>query len=106
MTFRNENKMIDQNGIMPNIPTAMITPAEYQKVRETIGSQRDVAKLLGVDIRTIQRRECEEIAITSEATRALFSLSALNYAHIITAKVKDNGIQRELGKLVGLLEAH
>jgi transcriptional regulator with XRE-family HTH domain len=97
--------MIDQIGIMPRI-IAMITPAEYQTVRESIGSQRDVAKLLGVDIRTVQRRECGEIAITFEATRVLFSLSALNRLRQLIAKVTDNGIKRELDDLVALLEAH
>jgi predicted transcriptional regulator len=98
--------MIDQTGIMPNLATAMITPAEYQKVRETIGSQRDVAKMLGVDIRTIQRRERQEIALTFEATRALFSLRALDHTRHLTTMFKDNGIRRELDNLVGILEAH
>lgn len=84
----------------------MLTPTEYHKVRETIGSQRDVAKMLGVDIRTVQRREAGEILITFEATRALFSLSALNHARSLLTSEMDNIIRFELDNLVGILEAH
>ena len=84
----------------------MITPAEYEKVRESIGSQRDVAKMLGVDIRTVQRREAGQILITFEATRALFSLSALGYLRTLAASVKDNGIKNDLDDLAVILEAH
>ena len=79
---------------------------EYQRVRESIGSQRDVSQRLGVDIRTVQRREAGEILITFEATRALFCLSALERLHRLIVDVKDNGVRHELDKLVTLLEAH
>ena len=82
-----------------------ITSTEYQKVREGIGSQRDVSKLLGVDIRTVQRREAGEILITFEATRALFCLSAIDYLHGLTTE--DNGVKQEdIDKVLALLEAH
>ena len=89
----------------------MITPAEYEKVREGLGSQRDVAKMLGVDVRTVQRRETGQILITSEATRALFCLSALYQAKHLFTIVTNNGIKpsalsNELTDLVGLLEMH
>ena len=85
----------------------MLTPVEYEQVRESIGSRRDVAKMLGVDIRTIQRRERAEIAITFEATRALFCLAALNRLRQLIVTVTDNnGIKKELNALAGLLEAH
>lgn len=98
--------MIDTDGVMPDTSDAMLTPAEYHQVRETIGSQKEVARTLGVDIRTVQRRECGEILITFEATRALFCLCAINSLHALIGKVKDNGIRHELGELVVLLEAH
>jgi hypothetical protein len=84
----------------------IVNNTEYQQVRESIGSQRDVSKRLGVDIRTVQRREAGEIIITGEATRALFCLSAIERIHQLMEEVKDNGIKRGLNDLVGLLEAH
>ena len=51
---------------MPDSIMNIVNNLEYQKVRESIGSQRDVSRKLGVDIRTVQRREAEEIIITSE----------------------------------------
>ena len=84
----------------------IVNNIEYAKVRESIGSQRDVSRKLGVDIRTVQRREADEIIITSEATRALFCLSALERLRRLIEEVTDNGIKRELDKLVALLEAH
>ena len=65
----------------PRHNAALITPThmeemthtadEYAKVRETVGSQRDVARMLGVDIRTVQRREGKEVPILYEAELAL-----------------------------------
>ena len=84
----------------------IVNNLEYAKVREKIGSQRDVSRKLGVDIRTVQRREAGEIVITDEATRALFCLSALDRLHQLIEKVKDNGIRQDLDDVVILLEAH
>lgn len=78
---------------------AIHTAEEYARVRETVGSQKDVARMLGVDIRTVQRRECGEILITDEAVRALHALSTLSYLkRLIATKEAPN-----LGELVGLL---
>jgi transcriptional regulator with XRE-family HTH domain len=78
---------------------AIHTAEEYARVRETVGSQKDVARMLGVDIRTVQRRECGEILITDEAVRAIHALSALSHLkRLIAAKEAP-----DLGELVGLL---
>lgn len=84
----------------------IVNKIEYAKVREGNGSQRDVARKLGVDIRTIQRREAGEIAITGEATRALLCLSALERVRQLIERVKDNGIRQDLDAVAILLEAH
>lgn len=51
-----------------------MTPQEYKAARKERGTQKGVAALLGVDYRTIQRREANEIEITQEAELALLSL--------------------------------
>jgi hypothetical protein len=81
-----------------------MTKTEYQRVRESIGSQRDVSRLLGVDIRTIQRREAGEILITFEATRALFSLKVLEHLRNLMEEVGDSGLKNKLDKVVFLLD--
>ena len=84
-----------------------ISPTEYEKVRESIGSEKEVAKMLGVDIRTVQRRETGEILITFEATRALFGLCALAHLRrlLATHGLNENNVRHELDNLVTLLEA-
>ena len=47
---------------------------EYKSAREKLGTQQAVASLLGVDYRTIQRREAGTVAITHEAELAILSL--------------------------------
>jgi hypothetical protein len=79
---------------------------EYQRVRESIGSQRDVARMLGVDIRTVQRREAGDIIITFEATRALFCLCAIEKLRGLIGQIKSDTVRHELGDVVVLLEAH
>jgi hypothetical protein len=54
-----------------NMTTTPYTKEEYHTLRKLIGSAKTVANLLGVDIRTIQRRESGFIIITSEASIAL-----------------------------------
>ena len=95
-------------GVMPKNPSVsnVLTSSEYHKVRESLGSQRDIAERLGVDIRTVQRREAGEIIITFEATRALLCLSAIHALHELLTRVTDNGIKRDLKELVVLLEPH
>lgn len=87
----------------PQMEDAIHTAEEYARVRESVGSQKDVAKMLGVDIRTVQRRECGEIVITDEAVRALHALSTLSYLKRLIAANELPDFQKELSKMVGLL---
>lgn len=82
----------------------ILTSADYARVRESIGSQRDVAQRLGVDIRTVQRREAGEILITQECCRALCALSAIAAVRQLGAKIADMGFAQELDDIVTLLE--
>ena len=54
----------------------LMTSSQYLKLRKRLGSQEKVATLLGVDIRTVQRREYGDIPITAEAARAITALHA------------------------------
>lgn len=51
-----------------------MSPSEYKSEREKRGTQQGVALALGVDYRTIQRREAGKIPVTEEARRALLSV--------------------------------
>lgn len=51
-----------------------MTAGEYRLARQERGTQQSVALLLGVDYRTVQRREAGEIEITREASLALLAL--------------------------------
>jgi hypothetical protein len=51
-----------------------MTAADYKLQRQRRGTQQGVAVLLGVDYRTIQRRECGDIEITREAELAMRAL--------------------------------
>jgi transcriptional regulator with XRE-family HTH domain len=51
-----------------------VTADQYKSERQRRGTQQGVAALLGVDYRTIQRRESGEIAITVEAALAIRAL--------------------------------
>lgn len=82
------------------------TAQEYAQIRETVGSQKDVAKMLGVDIRTVQRREYGQILITDEAVRAIHALSALSYLKRLILKATNGeklDLKKELGTMVGIL---
>ena len=46
-------------------------PSEYRALRQSVGTQQGVAAALGVDYRTIQRREYGQIKIPREAEIAL-----------------------------------
>jgi hypothetical protein len=48
-----------------------MTQKEYQIARKLRGSQVSVALKLGVDLRTVQRREAGHIHISQEAEMAL-----------------------------------
>ena len=51
-----------------------MTASQYKAIRKSIGSQEDVAKLLGVHPMTISNRERGIYPITLEAKRAIFAL--------------------------------
>ena len=51
-----------------------IPSADYRSERQKRGSQKGVALSLGVDWRTIQRREAGDVPITREAWLALRTL--------------------------------
>jgi hypothetical protein len=54
-----------------------MTPDEYKSERQKRGTQQGVAALLGVDYRTIQRREAGDIPVTHEASLAILALPKL-----------------------------
>lgn len=51
--------------------TVVVTPLLYREIRERIGTQAQVAALLGVSARTVARRETRKMRITREASLAL-----------------------------------
>lgn len=52
-----------------------MTPAEYKAHRARIGTQAEVAKLLGVNRVTVAKRENGSMTITREAVLAIQSLA-------------------------------
>lgn len=48
--------------------------AEYKSARQQRGTQQGVALALGVDYRTVQRREAGDIPVSREAAVALLTL--------------------------------
>lgn len=52
----------------------MMVPENYKKARKKVGTQQYASVNVGVDIRTIQRRECGDIPITAEAAIAMVGL--------------------------------
>lgn len=57
-----------------------MTATAYKAERQRRGTQQGVAALLGVDYRTIQRRECGDIEITREAEMALLAIPLVRRA--------------------------
>lgn len=51
-----------------------MTAAEYKATRERLGTQADVARLLGVNRVTVAKRENGTMTITNEAVLAIQSL--------------------------------
>lgn len=51
-----------------------MTPAEYKATREHLGTQAEVARLLGVNRVTVAKRENGTMAITTEAVLAIQTL--------------------------------
>lgn len=81
-----------------------MTPQEYHQLRESLGSQKEVSRRLGVDIRTVQRREAGEILITGEAIRSINALTVLGRLVQIAASMRDGTIKQELIALGDLLQ--
>jgi transcriptional regulator with XRE-family HTH domain len=81
-----------------------MTPQEYTSIRESLGSQKEVSGRLGVDIRTVQRREAGEITITGEAIRSLYALTALRKITQIAAAMREGTTKQELIALGDLLQ--
>jgi DNA-binding transcriptional regulator YiaG len=81
-----------------------MTPQEYHQLRETLGSQKEVSQRLGVNIRTVQRRETGEILITEEAVRSLNALTVLGKLVQIAASMRDGSVKQELIALGNLLQ--
>lgn len=52
-----------------------MSPAQYRKLRQKLGTWKHVAGLLGVNWSTIARREAGTIPITTEAALAIDSLA-------------------------------
>ena len=52
-----------------------MTPDEYKSTREKIGTQSEVARLLGVNRVTVAKREAGMMVITQEAVLAIKSLA-------------------------------
>jgi hypothetical protein len=69
---------------MPQSSDGM-TAKQYRKVRESIASQTKVSILLGVHLRTVQRREAGFIPVTKEAERAIRSLAAAEHARRVSS---------------------
>ena len=48
-----------------------MTASQYRRLRVRVGSQSQVARLLGVHSRTISKRETGELAVNTEAALAI-----------------------------------
>lgn len=48
-----------------------MTPAQYKRLRESLGTQTEVAKRLGVTQETLSRRETGKLPINEEAASAM-----------------------------------
>ena len=81
-----------------------MTAKQYTKLREGIASQNKVSIMLGVDIRTVQRREAGFIPVTKEAERAIRSLAAEESARrLIKAEIDSNEIRFSLEQIAEML---
>jgi hypothetical protein len=80
-----------------------VSPAEYKSTRKERGTQKGVAALLGVDYRTIQRREAGEIEITREAELAAASFSDANGVHVWSVVASSKGTMVEAEHESGLI---
>jgi hypothetical protein len=71
---------------------------QYHKLRLEIGSQSKVAELLGINIRTLQRREAGELPLNPEAQRSIRALAASRHVENLTRLVDGKGIIRDTVK--------
>jgi transcriptional regulator with XRE-family HTH domain len=76
----------------------------YHKLRLEIGSQAKVAELLGINIRTLQRREAGELPLNPEAQRSIKSLAASLHMDNLLHLAKDSSnIRSAVKELAELL---
>jgi len=54
-----------------------MTPPEYKNLRESLGSQAEVARILGVNRVTIAKRESGAMKLTREACLAMQAIAPL-----------------------------
>jgi DNA-binding XRE family transcriptional regulator len=54
-----------------------MTPPEYKKLRESLGTQAEVARILGVNRVTIAKRESGAMKLTWEACLAMGAIATL-----------------------------
>ena len=54
-----------------------MTPPEYKKLRESLGTQAEVARILGVNRVTIAKRESGAMKLTWEACLAMGAIAPL-----------------------------
>lgn len=54
-----------------------MTPPEYKKLRESLGTQAEVARILGVNRVTIAKRESGAMKLTWEACLAMSAVAPL-----------------------------
>ena len=52
-----------------------MTPQQYQAIRRLLGSQKSVARSLGIGSRTLQRREAGDVSLLPENILALNGLA-------------------------------
>lgn len=57
----------------------IVTKEEYREIRKRLGSQETAAKLLGVALNTVSRRETGRLAISDEAQLAITHLAHCLY---------------------------
>lgn len=84
-----------------NAPNSPMTAADYKAARVSLGTQAEVAALLGVARGTVARRETGALPITQEAALALdaLALDALSSAPAHRARGKRTAMRASNQKL-------
>jgi transcriptional regulator with XRE-family HTH domain len=97
----------DMNDTTPQPPPAM-TGSEYKLFREQLGSQQAVADLLGVDIRTIQRREAGDVPVLYESALAIRNTDILRQLRELENNLPATRalIKAAIGAIADQLEKH